>query len=131
MCKYCEEDKRKKRECIINTPIVSLRIIKNNGLNALEVKSYNREKQIVDNYKIIKYCPMCRKEVRRVRAKYIKTMDFLFEKVNILNCKSSSELAEKIKENEVIKIDNYGSIEYINSSYIMFYVLEEEESYDK
>ena len=66
-----------------------------------------------------------------MRAKYIKTMDFMFEKVNILNCNSSSELAEKIKENEVIKIDNYGSIEYINSSYIMFYVLEEEESYDK
>lgn len=59
MCKYCEEDKRKKRECIINTPIVSLRIIKNNGLNALEIKSYNREKQIVDNYEIINYCPMC------------------------------------------------------------------------
>lgn len=62
MCMYCEKDKRRKRNLIINTPIVALRIIENNGLNALEIKSYNREKQIVDNYKIIKYCPMCRKE---------------------------------------------------------------------
>lgn len=59
MCKYCEKDKRKKRDRIINTPIVSLRIIRNNGFNALAIKSYNYEKQIVDNYKIINYCPMC------------------------------------------------------------------------
>lgn len=59
MCRYCEEDKRKKRDFIINDPIVSLRIIKNNGLNALEIKSYNNEKQIVSNYKIINYCPFC------------------------------------------------------------------------
>ena len=67
MCMYCEKDKRRKRNLIINTPIVALRIIENNGLNALEIKSYNREKQIVDNYKIIKYCPMCRKEAGRVK----------------------------------------------------------------
>ena len=59
MCQYCEKDKRRKSNPIINTPIVALRIIENNGLNALEIKSYNREKQIVDNYKIINYCPMC------------------------------------------------------------------------
>ena len=60
MCEYCEEDKRNKRDFIINTPIISLRIVKNNEINALDIKSYNYEKQIVDNYKIINYCPMCR-----------------------------------------------------------------------
>ena len=62
MCKYCEEDKRKKRDYIIHTPIVSLRIIRNNGFNALAIKSYNLEKQVVDSYQIINYCPKCRKE---------------------------------------------------------------------
>lgn len=66
MCKYCEEDKRKKRDRIINTPIVSLRIIRNNGFNALAIKSYNLEKQVVDSYQIINYCPKCRKEAGRV-----------------------------------------------------------------
>lgn len=59
MCKYCEEDKRKKRDCIINTLIVSLRIIRNNGFNALAIKSYNLEKQVVDSYQTINYCPKC------------------------------------------------------------------------
>mgnify|MGYP002799113349 FL=1 len=68
MCKYCEEDKRKKRDCIINTPIVSLRIIRNNGFNALAIKSYNLEKQVVDSYQTINYCPKCRKEAGRVRV---------------------------------------------------------------
>ena len=69
MCKYCEKDKRKKRNSIINLPIISLRIIENNELNALEIKSYNHEKQVVNNYKIINYCPMCRKEAGRVSTK--------------------------------------------------------------
>lgn len=78
MCKYCEEDKRKKRDRIINTPIVSLRIIRNNGFNALAIKSYNLEKQVVDSYQIINYCPKCRKEAGRVKAilgKYVETLD--------------------------------------------------------
>lgn len=58
-----------------------------------------------------------------MKAKYIKTMDFEFEDVIILNAKNEEELANKIKENEVIKINNEGTIEYINSSYIMFYEL--------
>lgn len=72
MCKYCEEDKRRKRNLIINTPIVALRIIENNGLNALAIKSYNLEKQVVDSYQIINYCPMCRKEAGRVNCKECK-----------------------------------------------------------
>lgn len=58
-----------------------------------------------------------------MKAKYIKTMDFEFEDVNILDVHDEMELANKIKENEVIKINNEGMIEYINSSYIMFYEL--------
>ena len=56
-----------------------------------------------------------------MKAKYIKTMDFTFENILILNAENETELANKIKENEVIKINNYGTVEYINSSYIMYY----------
>ena len=59
MCRYCEKDERKKRDYIINSPVVSLKIIKKNNFNALELKSYNKQKEIIDNYKIINYCPMC------------------------------------------------------------------------
>lgn len=52
---------------------------------------------------------------------YIKTMDFTFNNVYILDCKNTEELMKKIKENEVIKIKNGDKIEYINSSYIMFF----------
>ena len=58
-----------------------------------------------------------------MKAKYIKTMDFIFENVNILNAENEIDLENKIKENEVIKINNEGTIEYINSSYIMYYQL--------
>ena len=58
-----------------------------------------------------------------MKAKYIKTMDFVFENVRILDVHNEIELSNKIKENEVIKINNEGTIEYINSSYIMFYQL--------
>ena len=49
----------------------------------------------------------------------------MFENVKILNAKTESELLNKIKENEVIKINNDEHIEYINSSYIMFFELED------
>lgn len=60
-----------------------------------------------------------------MKANYIQTMDFTFEDVEVLNVKTSEELMEKIKENEVIKIKNGTEIEYINSSYIMFYKVDE------
>lgn len=56
-----------------------------------------------------------------MKLKYIKTMDFIFENVTVLNCESIEELNNKIKENEVIQVNNYGTVEYINSSYIMFF----------
>ena len=76
------------------------------AMNQLVIKKENDEKQTIG-----------------IKAKYIKTMDFAFNDVIILNCNTENEVAEKIKQNEVIKINNLGTIEYINSSYIMFYEL--------
>lgn len=59
-----------------------------------------------------------------MKAKYIRTMDFTFEDIIILNAENEIELENKIKENEAIKINNEGTIEYINSSYIMYYELD-------
>ena len=59
MCEYCVDDKRKKRKFIYNSPILSERIINNNGLFAFEILSINRQNKIVKSYKIINYCPMC------------------------------------------------------------------------
>lgn len=56
-----------------------------------------------------------------MKLKYIKTMDFTFKDIDVLNCKTTEELMNKIKENEIIKIKNEDSIEYINSSYIMYF----------
>lgn len=56
-----------------------------------------------------------------LKLKYLKTMEFLFEDVEVLNCKSMKQFENKIKRNEVIKIKNRDMIEYINSSYIMFF----------
>ena len=78
-----------------------------------------------------------------MKANYIKTMDFVFEDVVIYNDKTEKELFSKlhsktrynvrlatkkgvtIKENEVIKILNGTEMEYINSSYIMYFKLED------
>ena len=59
MCKYCVEDKRTKKQFIINFPILSERIINNDDLCAFEILSINRENRIVKSYQIINYCPMC------------------------------------------------------------------------
>lgn len=56
-----------------------------------------------------------------LKLKYLKTMEFLFEDVEVLNCKRMKQFKNKIKRNEVIKIKNGDMIEYINSSYIMFF----------
>ena len=56
-----------------------------------------------------------------MKLNFIQTMDFTFEDVDVLNCNTIEELENKIKENEVIEIDNGGTKEYINSSYIMFF----------
>ncbi|MBQ9298691.1 MAG: hypothetical protein IJ223_06715 [Clostridia bacterium] len=60
-----------------------------------------------------------------MKAKYIKTMDFIFEDVEILNADTEEKLLHKIKESEILKIKNGTEIEYINPDYIMFFGLEE------
>ena len=59
-----------------------------------------------------------------LEAKYIRTMDFTFENIVIVNCENEWELIERIKESDIIKIKNEDNIEYINSNYIMYYELD-------
>lgn len=56
-----------------------------------------------------------------LKLKYLKAMEFLFEDVEVLNCKNMKQFENKIKRNKVVKIKNGDMIEYINSSYIMFF----------
>ena len=56
-----------------------------------------------------------------IEIEYIKTMDFDWYKVKVLNCNSLSELNNKIKENEVLEVEIANQIYYINSSYVMYY----------
>ena len=56
-----------------------------------------------------------------MKLKSINTMDFVFRDIEVLDCENIDELCKKIKESEVIKINNIGSVEYINSSYIMYF----------
>lgn len=56
-----------------------------------------------------------------MKLNYIKTMDFTFEDIIVLNCKDINELCHKIKDGEVIQINNFGTVEYINSAYIMYF----------
>lgn len=64
-----------------------------------------------------------------IKASYIKTMDFIFEDVVILDVKDGWQLMNKIKNNEVIRIINENILEYINSSYIMYYKLDYKDKY--
>lgn len=52
---------------------------------------------------------------------YIKTMDFTFEDVEVTNCDNMEQLYKKIRDNDVVQIDNDGYIEHINPAYIMFF----------
>lgn len=53
--------------------------------------------------------------------KFIKTIEYQFDNVEILNCTSIDDMLEKIKENEVIQVKECGAVYYINSSYIMYF----------
>lgn len=52
---------------------------------------------------------------------YIKTMDFTFEDIEVTNCDNIEQLYKKIRDNDVVQIDNDGYIEHINPAYIMFF----------
>lgn len=56
-----------------------------------------------------------------MKVKYLQTMDFEFKNVIVLNCDNEEELINKIEESKIIKINNLGTVEYINSNYIMFF----------
>ena len=60
-----------------------------------------------------------------MKVNYIKTMDFIFEDVEILNADTEEKLLHKIKESEILKIRNGTEIEYINPDYIMYFKLED------
>ena len=64
--------------------------------------------------------------MKRIKAKYIKTMDFTFTDVILIDCVYETNVRKKISNNEVIAIINEGEIEYINPSYIMYYALYDE-----
>ena len=56
-----------------------------------------------------------------IRLNYIHTMDFDFNDVEVINCKTTVDFENKIKNNEdiLVKVDDmtYG----INPSYIMYF----------
>lgn len=51
----------------------------------------------------------------------MKTMDFDWHRVKVLNCNTIAEMNNKIKENEVLEVEIASQIYYINSSYIMYF----------
>ena len=62
-----------------------------------------------------------RKNERMIRIEFLKTMDFDWYDVKVLNCSSLSKLNNKIKENEVLEVEIANQMYYINSSYVMYY----------
>lgn len=56
-----------------------------------------------------------------LELKFIKTMDFTFEDIKVLECEDIKTLMKKIKDNDVVIIENEEIIEYVNSSYIMYF----------
>lgn len=62
-----------------------------------------------------------------MKARYIKTMDFTFEDVEILGVSSEKELLQKMDKGKIIKINNEEQIEYINTSYVMYFALDKGE----
>ena len=56
-----------------------------------------------------------------MEIEFMKTMDFDWYGVKVLNCNNLNELNLKIRENEVLKVEIAGNVYYINSSYVMYY----------
>lgn len=56
-----------------------------------------------------------------IKIEYLKTVDFDWNNVKVLNCYKLDDIFEKIKENEVLHIEIADQIYYINSSYIMYF----------
>ena len=56
-----------------------------------------------------------------MKVKFIKTMDFTFENIEVVGLFSKEALNNAIEENKVIEIINEGETEFINSNYIMYW----------
>lgn len=56
-----------------------------------------------------------------MKLKYIKTMDFMFEDIEVVNALDIDHFISKIKRGDVIEVLNDGEREYINPSYIMYF----------
>lgn len=56
-----------------------------------------------------------------MKVKFIKTMDFTFEDVEVVGIFDKNTLNKAIEENKVIEIINAGETEFINSNYIMYW----------
>ena len=56
-----------------------------------------------------------------MKVNFIKTMDFIFEEVEVVGLFSKEALNNAIEENKVIEIINEGETEFINSNYIMYW----------
>ncbi|MGN1301529.1 MAG: hypothetical protein ACI4U9_03285 [Clostridia bacterium] len=56
-----------------------------------------------------------------IKIEYLKTMDFDWNNVKVLNCYKLEDIFEKIKGNEVLQVEIAGQIYYINSSYVMYF----------
>ena len=68
MCKYCEIDDitNEAKRHIRKNQRVTIKIVRNmlnENLYYLEVDTNSYQKEVID----IKYCPLCRKEARRVK----------------------------------------------------------------
>lgn len=68
MCKYCEIDdiENEAKRHIRKNQRVTIKIVRNmlnKNLYYLEVDTNSYQKEVID----IKYCPLCRKEARRVK----------------------------------------------------------------
>lgn len=56
-----------------------------------------------------------------IQIEFLKTMDFDWHRVKVLNCNTIAEINNKIKENEVLEVEIASQVYYINSSYIMYF----------
>lgn len=56
-----------------------------------------------------------------IKIEYLKTVDFDWNNVKVLNCYKLDDIFEKIKENEVLQVEIADQIYYINSSYVMYF----------
>ena len=58
-----------------------------------------------------------------MNVEYLQTLDFAFRNIDVMNVRTERGLMRKIRRNEILKIYNDDEIEYINSTYVMYFKL--------